>query len=127
MSRLSASGSRRASLRRLRPRENAATLLRGARAAALTLLALAALSLAAAENAAAQSVVLSEISLDVPEAGSASYTVKLATLPTADVTVSIGGTSGTDLSLNRTSLTFTMSNWSTAQSVTVSAARDSRW
>ena len=126
MSRLSASGPRRASLRRrLRPRENAATLLRGARAAALALLALAALSLAAAENAAAQSVVLSEISLDVPEAGSASYTVKLATLPTAEVTVSIGGTSGTDLSLSRRSLTFTTSNWDTAQMVTVSAGGDS--
>ena len=70
MSRLSASGSRRASLRRrLRPRENAATLLRGARAVALALLALAALSLAAAENAAAQSVVLSPTPLGVPEAG----------------------------------------------------------
>ena len=127
MSRLSASGPRRASLRRrLRPRENAATLLRGARAAALALLALAALSLAAAENAAAQSVVLSEISLDVPEAGSASYTVKLATLPTADVTVSIGGTSGTDLSLSRMSLTFTTSNWDTAQMVTVSAGGGTR-
>ena len=126
MSRLSASGPRRASLRRrLRPRENAATLLRGARAAALALLALAALSLAAAENAAAQSVVLSGISLDVPEAGSASYTVKLATLPTAEVTVSIGGTSGTDLSLSRRSLTFTTSNWDTAQMVTVSAGGDS--
>ena len=57
MSRLSASGPHRSSLcRRLRPRENAATRLRGARAAALALLALAALSLAAAENAAAQSV-----------------------------------------------------------------------
>ena len=126
MSRLSASGSRRASLRRrLRPRENAATLLRGARAVALALLALAALSLAAAENAAAQSVVLSPTSLGVPEAGSASYTVKLATLPTAEVTVSIGGTSGTDLSLSRRSLTFTTSNWDTAQMVTVSAGGDS--
>ena len=129
---LAASAPGRASLprrfslrRRLRPRENAATLLRGARAAALALLALAALSLAAAENAAAQSVVLSPTSLDVPEAGSASYTVKLATLPTAEVTVSIGGASGTDLSLSRMSLTFTTSNWDTAQSVTVSAARDS--
>ena len=119
---LAASAPGRASLprrfslrRRLRPRENAATLLRGARAAALALLALAALSLAAAENAAAQSVVLSPTSLDVPEAGSASYTVKLATLPTAEVTVSIGGTSGTDLSLSRMSLTFTTSNWDTAQ------------
>ena len=124
MSRLSASGPRRASLRRrLRPRDNAATLLRGARAC-LALLAAATL-LALAAPAQAQTLVLSEISLDVPEAGSASYTVKLATLPTAEVTVSIGGTSGTDLSLNRTSLTFTTSDWNTAQMVTVSAAGDS--
>ena len=73
----------------------------------------------------APSLVLSETSLDVPEAGSASYTVKLATLPTADVTVSIGGTANTDLSLNTTSLTFTTSNWDTTQSVRVSAAQDS--
>ena len=70
-------------------------------------------------------LVLSPTSLDVPEAGSASYTVKLATLPTAEVTVSIGGTSVTDLSLSRMSLTFTTSNWDTAQMVTVLAARDS--
>ena len=47
MSRLSASGPHRASLRRrLRPRENAATLLRGTRAAALALAALAVLATA---------------------------------------------------------------------------------
>ena len=70
-------------------------------------------------------MVLSPTSLDVPEAGSASYTVKLATLPTDEVTVSIGGTANTDLSLNKTSLTFTTSNWDTTQSVRVSAAQDS--
>ena len=70
-------------------------------------------------------MVLSQTSLDVPEAGSASYSVKLGTLPTAEVTVSIGGTSGTDLSLNMMSLTFTTSNWNVPQTVTVLAARDS--
>ena len=73
----------------------------------------------------APTMVLSQTSLDVPEAGSASYSVKLGTLPTAEVTVSIGGTSGTDLSLTMMSLTFTTSNWDTSQMVTVSAARDS--
>ena len=59
MSRLSASGPHRASLwRRLRPRENAATLLRGARVAALVLAA-AALALGVAENAAAQTTLVS--------------------------------------------------------------------
>ena len=52
MSRLSASGPRRASLwRRLRPRENAATLLRGTRAAAVVLAAAALLALAAPAQA----------------------------------------------------------------------------
>ena len=85
------------------------------------------LAMAVVQNAAAQSasLVLSPTSLDVSEAASASYTVKLATLPTADVTVSIGGTANTDLSLNKTSLTFTTSNWDTTQSVRVSAAQDS--
>ena len=73
----------------------------------------------------APTMVLSQTSLDVPEAGSASYSVKLGTLPTAEVTVSIGGTSGTDLSLNMMSLTFTTSNWNVPRWVTVLAARDS--
>ena len=56
MSRLSASGPRRASLlrRRLRPRENAATLLRGTRACLALLAALAVLALAVPEQAEAQ-------------------------------------------------------------------------
>ena len=85
------------------------------------------LATAVVQDVAAQSpsLVLSPTSVVVPEAGSASYTVKLATLPTAEVTVSIGGTSSTDLSLNMMSLTFTTSNWDTAQMVTVSAAGDS--
>ena len=66
MSRLSASGPHRAFLRRLRPRENAATLLRGARAAALALLA--ALAVAASpgrmpEYATAQTEVLADWAL----------------------------------------------------------------
>ena len=59
MSRLSASGPRRASLwRRLRPRENAATLLRGARAATLALALAALATLAVGLPAAAQADVL---------------------------------------------------------------------
>ena len=67
---------------------------------------------------------LSATTLQVIEGSHGSYTVKLATQPTADVTVAIGGTSGTDLSLNKSSLTFTTSNWGTAQTVTVTAAQD---
>ena len=73
-----------------------------------------------------QSLLLSHSSLEVPEAGSASYTVKLATQPSADVTVAIAGHAGTDLTLApaSASLTFTTLNWATAQTVVVSAARD---
>ena len=102
----------------VRPKPRVGVLRRGL---ALGLMALSPLVVAAQSP----SLVLSETSLDVPEAGSASYTVKLATLPTADVTVSIGGTANTDLSLNKTSLTFTTANWNTTQSVRVSAAQDS--
>ena len=69
-------------------------------------------------------LLLSRTSLEVVEGGSASYSVALARSPTATVTVAITGTSGTDLSLNTSSLVFTTSNWSTAQTVTVSAGQD---
>ena len=52
------------------------------------------------------------------------YLVELSGKPSASVTVTIGGTSGTDVTVSPTSLTFTTSNWNTAQSVRVTAARD---
>ena len=67
---------------------------------------------------------LSAATLAVTEGGSNSYTVALATQPSGDVTVTIGGTSGTDLAVDKSSLTFTTSGWSTAQTVTVSAGQD---
>ena len=70
-------------------------------------------------------IVLSPTSLGVTEGGSATYTVALASQPTADVAVTIAGHSGTDLRLNRTSLTFTTSDWNVEQSVMASAAQDS--
>ena len=66
----------------------------------------------------------------VPENSTETYTVKLATQPSADVTVTIAeATAGenTDASITVTSsksLTFTSSNWFTAQTVTLSAADD---
>ena len=61
--------------------------------------------------------------LTVDEGSTGTYTVKLATQPTAAVTVTVGGTSG-DVSVDKSSLTFSTSNWGTAQTVTVSAAED---
>ena len=71
-------------------------------------------------------IVLSETSLEVDEgdASGTSYTVKLSHVPTTTVTVTVSGHSGTDVTLNKQSLTFTTSNWDTAQSVTVTAAQD---
>ena len=71
-------------------------------------------------------VVLSETDLTVVEgdAAGSSYTVKLATEPTGSVSVSITGQAGTDLTLDKTTLTFTVDNWNTAQTVTVEAGHD---
>ena len=71
-------------------------------------------------------IVLSSTSLSVEEgdADGETYTVKLATQPSENVTVTVSGQAGTDLTLNKTTLTFTASNWNTAQTVTVKAAQD---
>ena len=67
--------------------------------------------------------------MSVPEGGDNSYTVVLTTQPSADVTVTISGHTGTDLSLygqtlTNDELTFTPVNWNQAQTVTVSADQD---
>ena len=75
----------------------------------------------------AQSLVVSPTSVSVPEGGSATYSVKLAAQPSGNVTVSSAAGSG-DSNITVTggaSLTFTTSNWNTAQNVTLSAAEDS--
>ena len=45
-------------------------------------------------------------------------------LPTASVTVTVGGLGSSDVTANPGSLTFTTLNWDTAQTVTVTAAND---
>ena len=69
-------------------------------------------------------ITLSATTLGVAEGDDAEYTVRLASQPTAQVTVAITGHSGTDLTLDATSLTFTTATWNTAQTVTVSAGED---
>ena len=74
-------------------------------------------------------IVFDPTSLTVPEGDTtgATYTVKLATQPSAEVTVTVSGQAGTDLMLSGLSantLTFTTSNWDTAQTVTVKAGED---
>ena len=75
-----------------------------------------------------RALVLSPTSVSVPEGSTASYTVKLASAPTASVTVAVAkkttGTQDTDLTVSPSSLTFTTTTWDTAQTVTLSAAED---
>ena len=69
-------------------------------------------------------VGVSESELELTEGGNGTFTVVLESEPTADVTVTPSRSAGdTDVTVSGP-LTFTSLNWSTAQSVTVSAAQD---
>ena len=74
----------------------------------------------------AAGIAVSTAALTVTEQDSTGdgYTVVLDTEPTADVVVTVAGHVGTDVTANPTTLTFTMSNWETAQTVTVTADND---
>ena len=70
-------------------------------------------------------IVLTPTTLGVTEGSSATYTVELATEPSGQVTVTVDGANGTDLTVvNGGSLTFTDSTWNTAQTVKVRADED---
>ena len=68
-------------------------------------------------------VTVAPEALEVREGSSEIYTVVLDTEPTGPVTVTVGGAAG-DVTVEPEELTFTTLNWSTAQTVTVSAAED---
>ena len=78
------------------------------------------------DSATTAGVTISETSLTVTEEDTTgdTYTVVLNTQPTANVTVTVAGHSGTEVTPTPASLTFTTTNWSTAQTVTVTAAND---
>ena len=69
-------------------------------------------------------VTVSKTGLTIVEGSSDSYTVVLDTQPAGTVTVTVSGHAGTDASLDKTTLTFSTTNWSTAQEVTVTAGQD---
>ena len=68
-------------------------------------------------------LTLSGTSVTVDKGGSETFTVKLATEPSADVTVTLSS-DDTDVTVNPTSLTFKSTDYSTAQTVTVGMAAD---
>ena len=81
--------------------------------------------------------VVSPLSISIVEATTAecsdntwgscsdSFTVKLKSAPTCSVVVAVASDSATRATVNKSSLTFTTSNWDTAQTVTVTSKDDS--
>ena len=78
------------------------------------------------DNDAGPGVTVSKTALTVTEGylTGESYTVILNTQPTADVTVTVAGHAGTDVTATPATLTFTSTTWATAQTVTVTAGED---
>ena len=68
-------------------------------------------------------VTVSASSVTVAEGASATYTVKLAAQPASDVVITVSS-GNTDVTVSPATLTFSSSNWATAQTVTVRAAED---
>ena len=68
-------------------------------------------------------ITFTPASLTVGEAGVGRYTVRLNAAPTSDVTVAISS-SNPDVTVNKSSLTFTTVNYARNQRVTVTAAQD---
>src|SRR5690606_2030905 len=74
-----------------------------------------------------QALVVTPTRVNVPEGGTASFSVRLATQPSDNVSVSVTAASDGDQDItvsSGSSLTFTSSNWDTPQSVTLAAAQD---
>ena len=69
-------------------------------------------------------IVLSPTTLTISEGEQTQYTVKLSSEPTTSVTVELSGQEETVLNLDKTSLTFTPSNWRAAQTMTLTADHD---
>ena len=68
-------------------------------------------------------VVLSQLSLEVGEGASGTYTVELGSEPAGDVVVEIAS-DNSDVTVGGDELTFTDANWNVAQTVEVSAGHD---
>ena len=69
-------------------------------------------------------VTVSPTVLTVDERGIGTYTVVLDSEPTGDVTVTVGDTAGTGISVDKRTLTFTTTNWMMEQTVTVTVTDD---
>jgi glucose/arabinose dehydrogenase len=79
-----------------------------------------------AHNATAQGLVITPTALNVSEGGSLGFSVRLATAPAGDVTVTVARTAGDgDITVAAgATLTFTPQNYAAPQAVTLGAAED---
>jgi hypothetical protein len=78
-------------------------------------------------DVASQALVVAPTSVTVPEGSTATYSVRLAIQPTANVTVTSTAAATGDTSITVSagaSLTFTTANWNVTQTVTLAAAED---
>ena len=69
-------------------------------------------------------LVISESTIEVTEGGTDTYTVALSTLPSAEVTVTISPVDTGVATVSDATLTFTTTNATTAQTITVTGASD---
>ena len=69
-------------------------------------------------------VTLSPSILNVAEGGTSSYSISLSAEPAAPITIRIEVRTGSDLSVNRSSIVFDESNWRTGEFIAVTAAQD---
>ena len=76
------------------------------------------------QQAAVPGVTVSRVSLVVREGDDVTYTIRLDTAPSDDVTVDISATTDTEFTVDPVALTFTAGNWSDPQDVTVSTEAD---
>ena len=75
------------------------------------------------ETGTAISITVSDVPISVNEGGTASFNVSLDGQPSEDKTIALT-TNNKNISFDKTSLTFTSSNWNTEQTVTISVAED---
>lgn len=76
------------------------------------------------ESRAVPAVVVSPVSVSVPEGQARMINFKLNKAPTADVTFTVQNLNPAEASIDKTSLNFTPANWKTWQTVTVTAVED---
>ena len=76
------------------------------------------------ENDTASLVGLPTEPVSVPEGGQNSFSLGLSAQPNSDVTITVTGHDGTDLTPSPTSLIFTFNTWKTKKEITVTAAED---